>query len=50
MRHHRLITRKPQLAQEQDQDTEAGSNYEVWKDFLKNLLDQVIEFIFIQTS
>ncbi len=46
MRHHRLITRKPQLAQ----DAEAGSNYQVWKDFLKNLLDQVIEFIFIQTS
>ena len=42
MKHHKAITtvRKPQLAQ---------SNFEEWKDFLVELLDQVIEFIFIRT-
>lgn len=42
MKHHKPITlvRKPQMAQ---------SNYEEWKDFLLDLLDQIIEFIFIRT-
>ena len=41
MKHHRLVTKQPQLAQE--------SNYEVWKEFLVNLTDQIIEFVFIKT-
>jgi hypothetical protein len=41
MKHHRPITRKPQLAQE--------SNFQVFKTFLENLVDQAIEFIFQMT-
>ena len=41
MKHHRPITRKPQMAQ--------TSNFQVFKDFLVNLVDQVIEFIFQMT-
>ncbi len=41
MKHHKPITRKPQLSQ--------ISNFQVWKDFLLNSLDQLIEFIFILT-
>jgi len=42
MKHHKPITRKPQLSQ--------LSNFEVFKDFLLNTLDQLIEFIFILTQ
>lgn len=42
MKHHKLITKKPQLAQ--------VSNFEAWKDFLINLQDQIIEYIFQKTS
>lgn len=41
MKHHRPVTKAPQLAQ---------SNYQAWKDFLVNLTDQIIEAIFIKTS
>ena len=42
MKHHKPITRKPQLSQ--------LSNFQVFKDFLLNTLDQLIEFIFILTQ
>ncbi len=41
MKHHKPITRKPQLSQ--------ISNFQVFKDFLLNTLDQLIEFVFIIT-
>lgn len=41
MKHHRLVTRKPQLSQ---------SNFQAWKDFLINLTDQIIEYVFIKTA
>ncbi len=41
MKHHKCITRKPQLSQ--------VSNFQAWKDFLVALTDQIIEFIFIKT-
>lgn len=41
MKHHKPITRKPQLSQ--------ISNFQVFKDFLLNSVDQLIEFIFILT-
>jgi hypothetical protein len=41
MKHHKPITRKPQLSQ--------ISNFQVFKDFLENSVDQLIEFIFILT-
>ncbi len=41
MKHHKPITRKPQRSQ--------LSNFQVFKDFLLNTLDQLIEFIFILT-
>lgn len=40
MRHNRPITKQPQVAQ---------SNFSIFKDFLVNLTDQIIEFIFIFT-
>jgi hypothetical protein len=42
MKHTRTITRKPQVAQ--------VSNFQVFKDFLIALTDQIIEFIFQQTD
>ncbi len=42
MRHHRLITKKPELSQ--------VSNLQIWKDFLINLTDQAIEYLFIKTD
>jgi len=41
MKHHRLVTKKPQLSQ---------SNFEAWKTFMVNLTDQIVEFVFIKTS
>jgi len=41
MKHHRPVTKAPQLAQ---------SNTQAWKDFLVNLTDQIVEFVFILTS
>jgi len=41
MKHHKPITRKPQLSQ--------ISNFQVFKDFLLNTLGQLIEFVFIIT-
>ena len=41
MKHHRTITRKPQMAQ--------TSNFQVFKEFLERLVDQAIEFIFQMT-
>ena len=41
MKHHKPVTRKPQLSQ--------LSNFQVFKDFLLNTLDQLIEFVFILT-
>jgi len=41
MKHHKPVTRKPQLSQ--------LSNFQVFKDFLLNTLDQLIELIFILT-
>lgn len=42
MKHHKPVTRKPQLSQ--------LSNFQVFKDFLLNSLDQLIEFVFILTQ
>lgn len=42
MKHHKPITRKPQLSQ--------LSNFQVFKDFLLNSLDQLIELVFIITQ
>ena len=42
MKHHRLITKKPQAAQ--------VSNLEIIKDFLVTLVDQIVEYIFMVTS
>ena len=42
MKHHKQVTRKPQLSQ--------LSNFQVFKDFLLDSLDQVIEFVFILTQ
>lgn len=41
MKHHKPLTRKPELSQ--------LTNTEVWKDFLLNTLTQFIEFVFILT-
>lgn len=41
MKHHKPITRKPQLSQ--------LSNFFIFKEFLLRSLDQLIEFIFILT-
>jgi hypothetical protein len=41
MKHHKPVTRKPALSQ--------LSNFYIWKEFLLNSLDQLIEFIFILT-
>lgn len=40
MKHHKLITRKPQLSQ---------SNLEIWKDFLIELQLQITEWIYQKT-
>ncbi|HPA40829.1 MAG TPA: hypothetical protein P5141_06870 [Candidatus Hydrogenedentes bacterium] len=42
MKHTRPVTRKPALSQ--------ISNFEVFKEFLVNLTDQIIEYAFIKTS
>ncbi len=42
MKHHKPITKRPQLSQ--------TSNLQVWKDFLIELQKQVIEFIFQETN
>ena len=42
MKHHKPVTRKPQLSQ--------LSNFQVFKDFLLDSLDQLIEFVFILTQ
>lgn len=42
MKHTKPITRKPTVAQ--------VSNFQVLKEFLINLTDQIIEFIFILTD
>jgi hypothetical protein len=42
MKHHRLITKKPQAAQ--------VSNLQIIKNFLITLTDQIIEYIFQITS
>ena len=47
MKHHRLITRKPQLGQT---TTDPQSNFQVFKTFVENLVDQAIEYAFIKTS
>ena len=41
MKHHRTITRKPQMAQ--------TSNFQAFKDFLERLVSQAIEFVFQMT-
>lgn len=41
MKHHKPITRKPELSQ--------LSNFYIFKEFLLNTLDQLIEFVFILT-
>ncbi len=41
MKHHKLISRKPQLSQ--------TSNLQVWKDFLIELQRQLIEWIYQKT-
>jgi len=46
MKHNRLISRKPSLAQ----TTTAVSNFQAFKDFLVRLVDQAIEFIFQMTN
>ncbi len=43
MKHTRLITRKPQMAQTTE------SNFQAFKTFLERLVDQAIEFIFQMT-
>jgi hypothetical protein len=43
MKHVRLLTKKPSKMQ-------VVSNFQAWKDFLVNLTDQIIEFVFIKTS
>lgn len=40
MKHHKLITRKPRVAQ---------SNLEIIKDFLVTLTDQIVQWIFLVT-
>lgn len=45
MKHNRLITRKPEMAQ----TTTTLSNFQAFKDFLERLVDQAIEFIFQMT-
>jgi len=42
MKHHRVITRKPKAAQ--------VSNFQVFKEFLIESTEQLIEFIFILTD
>jgi len=42
MKHHRLITKKPQTAQ--------VSNLQIIKNFLITLTDQIIEYVFMITS
>lgn len=42
MKHMRPVTRKPALSQ--------ISNFEVFKEFLINLTDQLVEYAFIKTS
>ena len=41
MKHHRLVSRKPQISQ--------ISTIEAWKNFLVALTDQIIQFIFLKT-
>ncbi|HOC68948.1 MAG TPA: hypothetical protein PLL36_03595 [Candidatus Hydrogenedentes bacterium] len=41
MKHHKAITRKPELSQ--------LSNFAIFKEFLLNTLDQLIEIVFILT-
>ena len=42
MKHHRLITKRPQAAQ--------VSNLQIIKNFLITLFDQIIEYVFMITS
>jgi len=42
MKHHRLISRKPEVAQ--------ISNYQAWKDFLVRLAEQMVMFVFEKTN
>ncbi|HOV32422.1 MAG TPA: hypothetical protein PLX23_03565 [Candidatus Hydrogenedens sp.] len=46
MKHVRLLTKKPSKMQV----TGVMSNFQAWKDFLVNLTDQLVEFVFIKTS
>jgi hypothetical protein len=41
MKHNRLITRKPQCAQ---------SNFEVTKEFVTTLSEQIVQWVFGKTS
>ena len=47
MKHHRTITRKPELAQTTGTPM---SNFQAFKEFLERLVDQAIEFIFQMTN
>ena len=42
MKHTKIITRKPQVAQ--------VSNFQAFKDFLVALTDQAVEFVFQKTD
>jgi hypothetical protein len=41
MKHHKLITRRPEVGM---------SNFQAWKEFLERFVQQVIEAIFQMTS
>ncbi len=42
MKHHKLVTRKPELQQ--------VSNFQVLKDFMIALTDQLVEWVFQKTN